>query len=156
MKNRLEPLSYYVSGIVDKHNGNNELGLLFDIAQYNLFIKQNLSERYEVNGVNAHPLNRFVPCDLDGNVLVESEIYDSSYIKYQQAKDRVLFEGWKIVQLGSTIHVLKNKNTGKILEWCLIMDRINPVRVSTIEDLIPFKATLTKTGAELCGKTFEG
>lgn len=82
------------------------------IKNYANFLKQNLSERYQINGVLAHPLNRFIPCDLDGNVLSEpknfhtyklikkndsfllgEESWKRSCQQYQEAKERVLFEG---------------------------------------------------------------
>lgn len=82
---------------------------------YDAFVSQLLSDRYEVNGVSAHPLNRFVPCDLEGNVLEKPKNYKSNFeeefnsvnrnetckpwydkcLTYQQAKEGVLFEGFE-------------------------------------------------------------
>ena len=71
--------------------------------RYAKLMKQRLSDHYEINGVLAHPLNRFIPCDEEGNVLEEpmewdfvtgEEAHEFGLLceQYQVAKDRMLFE----------------------------------------------------------------
>lgn len=136
-KNRLIPLSDYVLELekeISKTEHYIDLGLL--TVKYTKFLKQNLSEPYEVNGVTAHPLNRFVPTDLEGNVLeFKAKDYFSNnkdWGQYKQSKDRCLFEGCFIVP-----------------------DLIELMDAKIIEDLIELDITLTPTGAEMCGKEFE-
>jgi hypothetical protein len=74
----------------------------------------------------------FVPCDLEGNVLIEpieqNPIYWSK--EYQQAKERVLFEGFDL------------------RDYNLLMIQ----KLKTIEDLIPHNLTLTETAKSLFKK----
>ena len=42
---------------------------LYKIELYASFLNQNLIERYEIYNTKAHPINRFIPCDLEGNIL---------------------------------------------------------------------------------------
>ncbi len=172
MENRLEPLSDYVLNNLTS-DANHSCYL---IQKYTKFLKQNLSERYEVNGVSAHPLNRFVPCDLYGNVLEAPmtiyykpdfgvqkhpiELYEYDLEQYQQAKGRVLFEGFKykvadwcdeyVIELSFNDCDLNFELIGSESEILCAHDEI---RINTIENLVKHNFTLTKTGAELCGKT---
>ena len=82
---------------------------LIKIFRYKAFISQNLSERYTINTFSAHPLNRFLPCDLDGNVLSEPKgwiddgsddtglLDDIEYRVFQEAKSRVIFKGFSVL-----------------------------------------------------------
>jgi len=88
--------------------------LVSEYGKYVDFVNTKLDSWYIVNGVSAHPLNRFVPTDLKGNVLVKPNIEDYSHpinekgsrvlnqaeyvfalTDYKKALDRVLFEGFK-------------------------------------------------------------
>jgi hypothetical protein len=65
-------------------------------------------------------LGMFVPCDENGNVLEEKKPFQDDYHKFQQAKERVIFEGfdyWRTKDI-----FFENK---------------------TIEDLIPYNLILT-------------
>lgn len=125
------------------------------IIKHKNFLKQNLSELYLVNGVIAHPLNRFVPTDLDGNVLEEPRsekdiIQDSigncrritnKELKFQQAKQRVLFEGFEMtVNVHGVWYVEKSGG-------CICSDTN-----STVEDVVKFNPTLTQTALKMIGK----
>jgi len=92
----------------------------------------------------------FVPCGEDGNVLTKSTMSENTCeddcnhkncvlemnecIKYQQAKERCLFEGCNIFD-----------------GWCLqfadatLFEDIKKLKHFTIEDLIPYGLILTKT-----------
>ncbi len=79
----------------------------------------------------------FVPCDEDGNVIEYKEPYeDGTNIKYQQAKERVLFEGFEVVKYDAPLLYFSNG-----------------LRASarTIEDLIRKNPTLTPTALKMIG-----
>lgn len=101
---------------------------LLSIRSYAQFLKQPLA------------LWMFIPCDEDGNVLEEPDttkwtnLYEANGeikfrdCKYQQAKDRVLFEELKITDKGnfffiedpeSGIYLRTLKNTEKTVEFLL-------------------------------------
>jgi len=104
-------------------------------------------------------LGMFIPCDEDGNVLVEPKndmIWEgvevenfrhSNKIKqYQQAKDKVLFKGFELMEHSTMIP--KQKSVvykelfhvfwqNELTEWYLSKG------IKTIEDLIPYNLTLT-------------
>lgn len=125
--------------------------------KYNLVIKTNrfgeqkLLERYDVNGVSAHPMNRFVATDLKGNPLEKpewgsfytkgncldaaTESYNQDCKQYQEALDRVLFEGFED-EWGDN----KGEDLKRMFE---IFITIHP-RIGSLADLV----TLTKTGSE--------
>lgn len=104
-------------------------------------------------------LGMFVPCDLDGDILNEPlkrdynnvNINNSYYKEYQEAKKRVLFESWAIMQrIGDSI-VVFNENSD-IIEF--INDKIwvfDEYKASNISELgfysekenIPFLLTPT-------------
>ena len=50
----------------------------------------------------------FVPCDEDGNLLKEIKPYQDNYYKYQQAKERVLFEGLDLDAVHHHIYMKRN------------------------------------------------
>lgn len=160
MKNRLIPLSErweQIKGL--SLNPREKIGL-YD--KYVYFTGQNLADTYRVDGIKCHSLNRFVPCDLEGNVLEEPKLnthnihgepnYDSHVEteQYQQAKDRVLFEGWRVIY--------KSKNLIKISskENTLVWYKSNGHFVTklSIEQLYN-SVYLTPMGAKMCGKEFE-
>ena len=74
MKDKLTSMRDFVQEQHEEHSLDNEFSsfeFMNNCKRYADFLSQNLSERYEVNGVMAHPLNRFVACDLNGNILEE-------------------------------------------------------------------------------------
>ncbi|MCT4143019.1 hypothetical protein HZP66_02115 [Elizabethkingia anophelis] len=134
MENKLMPLSDFVLKTVHTPNINEAIcweqteERLQKIYKYTQFLKQPLA------------LWMFVPCDEDGNVLEEPDttkwtnLYEANGeikfrdCKYQQAKDRVLFEGLKITDKGnfffiedpeSGIYLRTLKNTEKTVEFLL-------------------------------------
>lgn len=106
----------------------------------------------------------FVPCDEDGNVLEEpiednynlGDIYAGYYrrdlYKYQQAKERVLFEGFEIVRSGKTIninnnifYVVSNGENEVTFHIGLYIFSKGVDFTKTIEDLTYIKPSLSKT-----------
>ncbi len=67
---------------------------LFRIELYAHFLNQKLSDRYEVNGVMAHPNNRFIPCGLSGDSITEPEYYKhyGQYSNFTDSKFEDFFE----------------------------------------------------------------
>lgn len=105
----------------------------------------------------------FVPADLEGNVLEEKSIFnttDEDYIfdsesfdKYQQAKEACLFEGFEIIKPSDKCFILLclNKiecqfllNTDYSFYDVLHKDK-------TIEDLVKHSPTLTPTALKTLG-----
>ena len=151
-ENKLIPLSEFVleqseigievQGLTDQWQ--NRANRFKSIVNYTKFITQNLADRYTINGFDAHPLNRFLPTDKEGNVLDMPKYkmpacdtdfrWMESLKQYQEAKDRVLFEGFKIVKDDNarflqyedgTVIMYRNVDTG---QWKAILSQ-------TIEDL---------------------
>ena len=124
--------------------------------------KQSLSEPYHVNGVVAHPNNRFFACDLDGNFLEEPEKWDIyinypnlkhmlDYIdfdvckEYQKTLDRVIFKGCYIEEvLKEEWLIFPNGRLGRFHAGML-----NLFQYKTIESLSTLGLKLTKTGEQL-------
>ncbi len=96
----------------------------------------------------------FVPCDDEGNVLDEPDsigvgnefYYQRALGQYQEAKEKVLFEGFYYVKM-SKKQVLYNENglfeSGVNLEYRF--------KGKTIESILTEKLTLTKAGQKLAG-----
>ncbi len=124
------------------------------IVEYAEFLKQPLQ------------LGFFVPCDLDGNVLEEPKIphtfssensndYITKWEKelglYQQAKERVIFEGFEYYEVSSVsssfqdIQIMKFKN-GNTQYWLTDYTKENPkqIMVKNVEDLVPYNLTITE------------
>ena len=114
------------------------------IGNYAEFLKQPLK------------LEMFVPCDEEGNVLEEPKItniqdanFDIDYLeKYNNAKEKVLFEGFEYIKdfrtvRGEYIPTLKKEDFEIDIEWgsFYVCDL---KRVETIKDLTPYNLTLTK------------
>ena len=113
------------------------------IVNYANFLKQPLK------------LEMFVPCDEDGEILHpefvggKEVIYDSSVqdammdkvIEYQQAKEKVLFEGFKFKKTSTYCIIYKNDNA----VWASWDNR------KTIEELIHFDLTLTENAIKKLG-----
>ena len=104
-------------------------------------------------------LGMFVPCDDDGNVLEEPDRWDD-YVKapesfdgnkewynlyaYEQAKERVLFEGFSLqYQSSYTIVVDNEKHEVKF--------RIRDTQIFTIETLVNKDLTLTSSALKQIG-----
>lgn len=161
--NKLIPLSNYVLEQLDKVNNGKISNVSFrrNLEHYTHFLHQNLNDRYEINGVSAHPLNRFIPCDLEGNVFEEPKkiagnIAMAAYYKtlneYKQAKDRVLFEDFHVnkpnkenddwipsICYANILHVFWDYSFNEETEWKLSKG------LSTIQDLCKYNLPLTET-----------
>lgn len=113
-----------------------------EIRNYAKFLKQPLT------------LGMFIPCDLEGNVLVEpsfsgvvedEQYYGAEMDVYQEAKERVLFEDSEIkneIFIHDIKHYYLVVNNKKIAwnyndEWVFYKEN------NTIEDLITYNFTLT-------------
>lgn len=122
------------------------------------------------------PLNlgMFVPCDMEGNILEQpkteydpislwnsgevDEKYNDLISEYEQAKERVLFEGFEIVyvdpeEFENIEKVVVNDNCYVGIKYCDENEiRLNDVsQKSTIEDLITHDITLTKSAQKQLG-----
>lgn len=117
--------------------------ILQNIVDYALFIKQPLT------------LGMFVPCDLEGNFL-EEPIFDellpmnemdAIYAEYQEAKERVLFDGWELVFNGRWgAEIAKNKKTGR----CQFNIK-NYQNIEHVFNLCDFGFTLTESAKKQLG-----
>lgn len=94
-------------------------------------------------------LGMFVPCDEDGNVLKEPNHYGKSIettrecIKqYQQAKQRVIFEGFEAYFVTESITALRYDETNNLWFYTDGQVTFNSKLVKTIEDLVPYNLTL--------------
>lgn len=106
------------------------------VLNYAKFLKQSLE------------LWMFVPCDEDGDVLVEPERYrhqlnfdewedrydKKEVLEFQQAKERVLFEGFKIIFYDDKPHALDHVNGSLFIS-----------QLTNVDSLLHLKPTLTKT-----------
>jgi len=116
------------------------------VILYSRFLKQPLT------------LGMFIPCDLEGNVLIEPkginygvnvEGFRQDLHQYQQAKERVLFEGFEVTE--STDEHIRIKKTelsiiffikiGKISFYDIFSDSHD---IETIEDLVKYNLTLSE------------
>lgn len=143
----LKKMTDYVLEIMSNEPESKNFSLFTDIKKFKLeavnkifkyaqFLKQPLT------------LGMFVPCDEDGSVL-EEPFYDpsneqywaSESYQYQQAKERVLFEGWVIdYQSSYSIIVTDYKN-----EFKFFIENNKVVSNGSIEDFIRFQPTLTQS-----------
>lgn len=94
----------------------------YRMINYANFLHQNLSDRYTINGFDAHPFNRFIPTDKEGNILDKPKNWDNyiefsgrevkglkkEIIEYQEAVDRTVFKGFKVIEVSKWLSVLKN------------------------------------------------
>ena len=122
----------------------------------NCLLSQNAFEYYKTTSRYANflkeplKLEMFVPCDDDGNFLENpsNKIYPASMsfsneieyynLKHQQAKEKVLFDGFRFQNEGYVTNGIFKFNE-EYLEN------------KTIEDLIQFDLTLTQTAIEKLG-----
>jgi hypothetical protein len=106
------------------------------------------------------PLNisQFVPAiEVDGKweVLLMPEkpsrgSSDVLYAIYQQAKDKVVFEGFDIEEYKGVYTLIHLENT-KYWTFSNFNDRFKSLGLETIQDLIKYNPTLTTYGMELSG-----
>ncbi len=99
----------------------------------------------------------FIPCDKDGNILEEpnENISNLGYKKqYQQAKDRCLFYGFKIVSRnfrGISYKFIQNKDAyiGFSEQLTNKWEKVNDY--NKIEDLVFYNLPLTKNAIKIIG-----
>jgi len=158
----------YVSYIGSRANQKSFEDDLVNIYNYAIFLKQPLT------------LSMFVPTDENGNVLEETEYFklygcclqfDNSKfegffddiddfkqweyecLKYQQAKERVLFEGFKVVERpfvhGKKHYFITNGNIDVSYNYNGIFEFDNYFK--NIESLVPHNLTLTETAVKKLG-----
>ena len=121
-----------------------EVCILDKIRNYANFIKQPLT------------LGMFVPCDLDGNVFEETEpihtygldpadyeYNDDEVLEYQQAKERVLFDGFYFDRETKFAYILKQ-------EKCFIFI-LSKRHKNDIESIINKDLQLTPTAIKQLG-----
>lgn len=164
---KLVSMTEFILSLNNTANTSEEYGngAFLKCARYAKFISQPLT------------LGMFVPCDEDGNVLEEpkqpdkSDIWNDSALdsqtwanyqyqkdKYNEAKERVLFEGFKIVDKTfneNTYHYITSPN-GMNYYFCSSDNcktwEINNLHVSgDIESLIHFDLTLTQSAIKQLG-----
>lgn len=103
-------------------------------------------------------LGMFVPCDEEGNVLEEPEKYNDwlkfknkyeygeFYTKkckqYQQAQQRVIFEGWELAKKEEGSIKIVNKEKERIYFFNDGTIIYNNKIIKTIEDLVPYNLIL--------------
>jgi hypothetical protein len=116
-----------------EYNVNDNDKALSKIENYSKFLKQPLT------------LGMFVPCDEYGNLLEEKSIFnttDEDYIfdsesfdKYKQAKERVLFDGFKEIEDRDKTY-LHSDSFGSVF-----IDKKWAIRHCLVEDLIGIELT---------------
>jgi len=115
---------------------------------YAIFLKQPLE------------LWMFVPCDKDGNVLVEPDYksneteLENEWLEYQQAKERCLFEGFEIKERSCNEAKFKYVENGLLAVYYFntTLNKFMPnTDYKTIEDLVKYNLQLTKTAIKQLG-----
>lgn len=149
-----------------KTQGNNDHKLLFLVESYKKiisyadFLKQSLT------------LGMFVPCDLDGNVLEDTystkpdrddyfneyggnpELYQHNMLhwrKYQEAKDRVLFEEFEYKKESKQLN-----NDSKVFLFfnnisCEVYFEGKTEHLFTVEELVKYNLVLTQSAKKQIG-----
>ena len=95
-------------------------------------------------------LGMFVPCDEEGNVLEEPDsigvgnefYYERALDQYQQAEQRVIFEGWLIQYKDNLQIVVSAQNMDNIyfnIDGTILY---KSKLIKTIEDLVPYNLIL--------------
>jgi hypothetical protein len=110
----------------------------------------------------------FVPCDEDGNFLEEPKHYKSTIIfiegerrKYQQAKERCLFEGYlfsvnKLIGDFQEILVLPFSNRNVQFHITdFTKENQKSKKVLTVEDLVKYDLQLTETACSIFSRQVE-
>jgi hypothetical protein len=104
MENKLISMTDYVfekHNDMDSYTDYEDMGHLFEsVLNYAKFLKQPLK------------LGMFVPCDKNGNVLKDVGLLPCYELDvYRKAKERVLFEGFKVTDRGN-FYFIKNESSG--------------------------------------------
>ena len=103
-----------------------------------------------------HPLKleMFVPCDEDGNDLEEPVKYKNSderwgtseiterWKNYQKAKEKVIFEDWKALQIDEKGISIFNKKNDKIYFFLNGEVFFENEKIETIEDLVTYRLNI--------------
>ena len=135
-------VDYVSENTTATENEHLEYKILNKIMNYSIFLKQTLT------------LGIFVPCDLEGNVLEEPkfELYPSSskedidvHIQYQQAKERVLFEGFRIVKKSPHYDWHITNESGSVFIYLKGLEEM------TVQSLVKRNPTLTPTACKQIG-----
>ena len=114
-------------------------------------------------------LGMFIPCDEEGNILEEpdhsmyftattigEDKYNNDAYEYEQAEERVLFEGFHVIGVDKNYCHIELKNAdlwivfynGKI---CLEYSFNEETSIYTIEDIIEYNLTLTDSAIKQLG-----
>jgi hypothetical protein len=161
MKNLISLLTYVL-----ELSKKNELiqTRCFKTELYAKFLNQSLFDKYEINKAMAHPFNRFVPCDLEGNFLEKPIDYDlwlkqyeksgitigfDKNLEYKIASSRCLFENMTILKDGFLYH--NNNYTGLYISVTAIKENDDGRDLHIIEDLVDYGFQLTPTAQKLIG-----
>ena len=111
-------------------------------SKFDLFVKQPLE------------LWMFIPCDEKGNVLHFPEFeswkgtddeHNEAMVKYYEAKDRVLFEGFIVSKNNGNIIVTNGKISILFSIRNFIKHIDSNVRIESIDDLTKYNLTLTES-----------
>ncbi|MGV0921880.1 hypothetical protein ACTS94_16275 [Empedobacter falsenii] len=146
---KLIPMTDFVLEQTELLYEKNQSKLIHRVVNYAQFLKQPLT------------LGMFVPCDEEGNILEEPKDYDLGLKfpysnnhsieceKYQQAKERVLFE------FDGELSLIKNKSNFYIIEDKngVYLRILKNKTKTTIESLLKFSVeiTLTQTAIKQIG-----
>lgn len=125
--------------VIDEWEGKRQESLT-KIYNYANFLKQPLT------------LGMFVLCDLEGNVMIKPNAYNNMLntadwmaynSDYQQAKERVLFEGLEFdMGIGLNFYYIRNAISEITISVEKSINRF-PNNYKTIEDIVRIKPTLT-------------
>jgi len=148
----------------------------FVLEQFDLLYKAKISIETYVSRTKKYAsflnikleLWMFVPCDLDGNILISIQdkeqylrnCYDNGWwnqfvdykVLYHHAKERCLFEGFEVYKYSKGLEIIYNKE--KDIQ-VFAKQNENEFRLcsmhSTIEDLVKYKQTLTASALKQIG-----
>ena len=127
--------------------------------KYNDFLKTELLSNYFVDGVEYHFINRFVPCDMEGNVFTSPkdmlwpaamsyakriEEYEKTYLDHLS---KVWFEGFELMANTKYYFLLWNKEK----DVSITLKTLDQSKYKSISDLTPLNLTLTPFGAKQAG-----
>lgn len=149
---KLISMTDYVIKKVNENRPCDRGAILQEISDYAKFIKQPLT------------LGMFIPCDDEGNVLNEmysekentkNKTFTQLSNEYQQAKERVIFEGFNFLGvLNDCYYEIELNNDFWVIfenDKVKINDDGNEFFVYTIEDLIELEFKITETTAKKLG-----
>lgn len=134
----LMPMTDFVLEEAEKTQFKDDCEFAYSVRKYANFVKQPLKK------------GMFVPCDDNDNVLEEpnkSTHTDKECEQYKQAKEKVIFEGFRVVENNSKSHP-KTIQLQNIFTPFWFLTETNSWHIAknlkTIEDLIPCQLKLTK------------